>query len=81
MRDYNHPECGNVSNGDTMRTAHKNHLEAIRTASKEKPYTVDYDFIDFVKNEYPSMYHMIEKDMQDKICIVLPAGFKLTAEV
>ena len=68
-------------NGDNMRTAHKNHLKAIRTASKEKPYTVDYDFIDFVKNEYPSMYHMIEKDMRDKICIVLPAGFKLTAEV
>ena len=68
-------------NGDNMRTAHKNYLIAIRTASKEKPYTVDYDFIDLMKNECPPVYHMIKEDMQDKICMVLPAGFKLTAEV
>ena len=47
-----------------MRTAHKNHLEAIRTASKEKPYTVDYDFIDFVKNEYPSLWLSPNEDGQ-----------------
>lgn len=64
-----------------MRTAHENHLKAILTATKEKPCTIDYDFLDMVKEEDVCIYNLIQTAINDKICIVLPAGFKLTAEV
>ena len=47
-----------------MLTAHQKRLEAIRMASPERPYTVDYDFLDMVQQSYPDIYKMIQQDMK-----------------
>lgn len=60
-----------------MTTSHQKHLEAIRMASPERPYTVDYDFLDMVQQSYPDIYKMIQQDMKNKVCIAIPAGFHL----
>lgn len=63
-----------------MTTAHANYLESIRTATKEKPFAVSADFFDQVQQEYPNFFKLLQLEVKQKTCIIIPTGYQL-AEV
>ena len=63
-----------------MTIAHTNYLEAIRTATTEKPVAVSMEFFDHIQAEDPTMYHIIQCEIKAKTCVLIPAGYQL-AEV
>lgn len=61
-----------------MTTAHHMYLNTIKTATKEKPFALAYDFFDTVQNEDPVLFKLIQQEMKNKNCVLIPAGFELT---
>lgn len=61
-----------------MTAAHTQYLNSIKTATKEKPFALGCDFLDTVQEEDPKLFRLIQQEIKDKNCVVIPAGFELT---